>query len=312
MWLWRIFLTFYSTLNLYELASFLHHSTKLLFPNSPMSTKLFISYSTHFLISPGLSHFSKCHQHLPNRSSPNSRGHPFFFSVSFLVHQKVLFCSNPKTCSWYTYFSPLPLYPFQPQHLSLGLQQEPFILSLILPSFAIGHEQIQVHWSWSPSLFGKDSHILKPRPESTAWPSWTSADLIELYLFRSPTLPTAPITLVTEILCQSASQPQILLTTLLMPSFTFTGSAQLPLMSQGPPCPFLTGNHSFLRPASNFCTCVFHSALNSMLVTSFLFLDYLELFGERHHISFIWKGSDICPVASTCKCSVVFAPFFPW
>lgn len=114
------------------------------------------------------------------------------------------------------------------------------------------------------SIFGKDLPISKPSPESTAWPSWISADLIELYLFCCPMPPVHPLLL--WHLWWSISQTQIPLKTLFIPSFTFTGL---------PSCPschcllhvtwtifmmvsFLTGSHSFLWSASNLCTCVFH------------------------------------------------------
>lgn len=196
MWPWRIFLTLHSTLNLFELASFLHHSTKLLFPNSPMNTELFISYSTHFMTSPGLSHFSKCHQHLRNRSSPNSRSHPFFFSDSHLLSIRKPF------------FAQILKHPNIPTslhfHCTSFQLQSPFIGYPAVAFHFISASTLICLRTWpnaSPlesvplRLFGKDLSILKPSPESTAWPSWTSADLIELYLFCSPTPPMHPLLL---------------------------------------------------------------------------------------------------------------------
>lgn len=45
------------------------------------------------------------------------------------------------------------------------------------------------------TIFGKDLPISKPNPESIAWPSWTSDNLIKLYLFCFPMPPMHPLLL---------------------------------------------------------------------------------------------------------------------
>ena len=77
------------------------------------------------------------------------------------------------------------------------------------------------------TLCGKGLPLAEQSPVSTARPSWTSADLIELYISCSPAPPVHPL-LLRQRLCQRVSQPQIPLTTLLMPSLHSQGLPRCP------------------------------------------------------------------------------------